>query len=558
MQSNRAIRRRYFHGLAWLGLLIAILITTGNAAAQGKSERTLLAVVNGDSIFTSDIDAIFAKMHSSMSAAAKSDYDYHKLLNKLVNDRLIIQEAEALGMAEDEYLTGFLDEKKEAWINGMYVRKNFTPDSTVNQNKILDFFRANYHKMRVRTLSVENRATADSLMLQIRTGASMDSLAKLYSVDMFRYVGGIQSLKYWITIEDELRQYLNGAKQGNLIGPFPYREVYAIMRVEETAAPDTSELAGMRDYLKSVLLDFQKADEWKSFVKGLGSRYGLEVDSAAVGEIARNTKSVLDSTFRRGSDRTVAKVSGKPAVSEQQLRAETAHAAMSQSTTAIDTLLYQSLNKLLEDKLLYRAGLEARLDTLSWIHTRLAAIRDSVLIEMYLKETVASRIKFNHEEFQQYYGEHQAEFREPDQLTLRQVLIDGQERADSSVALLQDGADFDYVADKFRKGAKELSEQKINSSMDAFPKSIQEDIAKLTPGQSSKAYLTSEGWIIFKLLDREPGRLKTLDEVDLNIREVMFQRKFSKMLDETLAHLRSNSKIVMFDEAIEKYLGAGN
>ncbi len=218
---------------------------------------------------------------------------------------------------------------------------------------------------------------------------------------MFRYVGGIQSMKYWSTVEDELRRHLNDAKQGTLIGPFPYRAVYALMRVEETAPADTAELDGIRDYVTSILLEKQKMDQWKKFVQALGDKYGLDVDSAAISEIARSTASVLDSTFQRGSERPVAKLSSVPVVSEQDLRQETAHSAMSQATTAIDTLLYQSLNKLVEDQLLYRAGLDSKLDTLSWVNRRLESTKDSVLIEVYLKETVASRIKFNHDEFQQ-------------------------------------------------------------------------------------------------------------------------------------------------------------
>lgn len=544
-----------------LRLLTAIAVFSVlavNAQAQVKSERAVLSIVNGDSIFTSDIDAVFAKMHSAMSTADKGAFDYHKLLNKLVNDRLIVQEAEALGIDDDEYVTRLLYERKQNWVRNVYIRNNFIPDTTVSDKSVMKYFAENYHKVRVRTLSVEGKAQADSLAQQIRQGTPMDSLAKLYSVDMFKYVGGFQSMKYWITVEEELRRHLNDAGSGELIGPFPYRAVYCIMRVEETAPADTAELAGMRGYIEAMLRDTKKLDEWNKLVQNLGDKYGLEVDSSAMTEIARSTASVLDSTFQRGSDRPVAKFSGTPVVSELELRQETAHSAMSQATTAIDTLLYKSLNKLVEDQLLYRAGLESKLDTLSSINRRLESTKDSVLIEVYLKETVASRIKFNHDEFQQYYDENQDKFREPDQLTLRQVLIDGQERADSSVALLKDGADFDYVADKFRKGAKEMAEQSIDASMDAFPKSIQADLAKLTPGQSSNAYPTSEGWVIFKVLDRKQGRLKTLEEVDINIREVMFQRKFSTLLDETLAQLKASSEIVMFDEAIEKYLGAEN
>ena len=540
-------------------LAVAVIaLLAGQANATEKLEKQVLAVVNGDSIFTTDVAAVFSKMHSAMTADTKSNFDYHKLVDKLISDRLLIQEAFELGMADEEYVTRFMDGRKKTWVSGVFVRDNFQPDTTVSEASIQEFFKANYHKVRVRTLSVASKVSADSLLQQIRQGVPMDSLAKLYSVDMFRYVGGAQSMKYWITVEQELRDHLGGAKKGDLIGPFPYRAVYAIMRIEETAPADTSELAGMRDYLTSMLRETKRYDDWSKFVDGLAARYDLEVDSAGIRAIARSTKSVLDSTFQRGTERPVAKFTAIEPITEQELRQETAHAAMAEATTAVDTLLFKSLKKLVEDELLYRAGLDAKLDTLTAINRRLLATRDSVLIEVYLKETVAARIKFSRDEFQQYYVENKDKFREADDLTLRQVLIETQVRADSSVALLQDGADFDYVADKFRKGAKELSEKNVNVSMAAFPKSIQEDLAALTPGQSSKAYATSDGWVIFKLLDRKPGRVKSMEEVDMNIREAIFQRKFSTMLDETLARLKANSRIVKFNETIDQFLGVEN
>ena len=214
MQRNRfqEVKDTMFRLL--LGAAATIVIALP-ADAQVKSERAVLAIVNGDSVFTSDVDAIFSKMHSAMSTAAKGQFDYHKLLNKLVNDRLIVQEAEALGIDEDEYVTRFLYGRKQNWVRGIYVRDNFKPDTTVSEARLREYFHANYHKVRVRTISVESKATADSLAQRIRQGEPMDSLAKMYSVDMFRYVGGIQSMKYWCTVEDELRRHLNDAKQGH-------------------------------------------------------------------------------------------------------------------------------------------------------------------------------------------------------------------------------------------------------------------------------------------------------------------------------------------------------
>ncbi len=193
MQRNRfqEVKDTLFRLL--LGAVVTIVFALP-ADAQVKSERAVLAIVNGDSVFTSDVDAIFSRMHSAMSAAAKSDFDYHKLLNKLVNDRLIVQEAKALGIDEDEYVTRFLYGRKQNWVRGIYVRDNFKPDTIVSESSLLEYFHANYHKVRVRTISVESKATADSLAQQNSPGRADGqfgedvlgrhvSLCRRYSVD---------------------------------------------------------------------------------------------------------------------------------------------------------------------------------------------------------------------------------------------------------------------------------------------------------------------------------------------------------------------------------------
>ncbi|MGB5105958.1 MAG: peptidyl-prolyl cis-trans isomerase [Candidatus Zixiibacteriota bacterium] len=551
---------RRVRGTALILCLTAGLVTSwaGLLSGETKSERVLLATVNSDSIFTTDIDAIFASLHSTMSARQKDEFDYHKLLNKLINDRLLIQEALALGTAEEDYFRQFMEKRTRELVANTQARRGFKPNDSVSEASVQEYFAQNYRKYQVRTLSVESKAAADSMLMQMKSGVTMDTLAKQRSVDIHRYQGGLRSYKYWADVEPELKGQLIGAKKGALIGPFPYREVTAIMKIEDLLPADTSELPKYREYIESILKSTNKRAAWGKYIEGLRAQYGVTIDSAAIADISRTTKSALDSTFQRGSEKVVASCSTGPITTDGELRQETAHAAMSNATAPVDTLLYQALDKKIEDEILYRAGVDAGIDTLAAIRKRLAATQDSALIEVYLKETVVERVKFNHEEFAQYYAEHEKDFREPYELNLRQVLIGSKERADSAAAMLQDGADFDYVANKYREVQKELSEKTLWASLSEFPPSIQADFDKLTPGQATKAYQTPDGWIIFKILDRKEGRLKTLDEVDLKIREVMFQRKFGSLLDETLARLKANSAVVTFDEAIEQYLGAEN
>ncbi len=555
MRENKQVRSQICTFLFWLGFIAVFGVSPRAGAAEPGAAHVLLAVVNSDSIFSSDVDAIFANLHTAMKAEERGKFDHHKLVSKLVNDRLLIQEAISLGIDSDEHFVEILEQQRQKLVTAKYVQSNFRRDDSVNEASLQEYFKANYHKIKVRTLSVETELAADSMLALILQGSSMDSLAKARSLDVNRYQGGAQSAKYWANFEGELRVHAIDPIVGKIYGPFPYGRVFALMRIEEMTPANMSELSAVREHIAGVIRAQNAEQARLKFLSDLRHKYNVTVDSAAITVIAQTAASALDSSFQRGSDRPVATLLGETILTDSALRQKTAHAAMMNALAAVDTLLYQTLDGLLEDAVLYRAGLDQHLDTLASITRRIDATKDSALIEIYLKETVVSRIRFNHEEFQQYYTEHLPDFREPDEYNLRQVLIGSELQADSAVALLSEGADFDYIANLYRQGSKEMAERTQWASLAAFPPSIRGDFEMLSPGQFSKAYPTTDGWLIFKILDRKPGRQKTLEEVDINIREVIFQRKFGQLLDETLAKLKADSEIVMFDEAIENYLG---
>jgi parvulin-like peptidyl-prolyl isomerase len=179
-----------------------------------------------------------------------------------------------------------------------------------------------------------------------------------------------------------------------------------------------------------------------------------------------------------------------------------------------------------------------------------------MLIEIYLRETVVPKIVFNHLEFDQYYRDHQEEFRESNEYILKQALFSRRELADSVVVLLEDGADFDFVVNKYIENKMNLIEKDQWVSSESFPQQIQNDLANLTIGKTSKAYPTTDGWLILKVKDRRSGKVKTQTDVEPQIREIMFQKKFDEQMDKVLATLKANSKIVLYNEAIDRYFGS--
>jgi parvulin-like peptidyl-prolyl isomerase len=546
-----------------LRLVVAILLLSLHSAFAADPiktagvERQLLAMVNGDSIFTSDIEAVFGKMHATMSVQDKKNFDYRKLLNKLVNDRLIIREAEAIGIAEDSTVATFLTNRQRDYAVRSFIVTSFVPNDSVTGVEILSYFRDNYFMKQLRTVSVPSRDETARLLNLVRKGAAMDSIAQKVSADIYRYQGGLRRPRYWADIEPELRKLLPSMKDGDLVGPFPYRQVYAFMRLEKSVPADTAELTKYESYITSILKLQKKAASWKQFMVQQRRDFRVTIDSAALRLIIAQGVMRIDSSFLNGTDKPLATLNDTVVITDRQLRQKVGHGAMSTPDQPFDSLVNRVLGEQVDNAVLYRKAFQAEFDKQPSVAKKLAAARDSMLIEVYLRETVVSKIVFSHQEFDKYYGEHQEEFRETGEYVLKQALFSRKELADSVVTLLEDGADFDFVVNKYVEDQLNLIDKGQWVSLGSFPQQIQTDLTNLTIGKTSKAYPTTEGWLVFKIKDRRPGKIKAQSDVEPQIRQIMFQKKFDEQMDKVLATLKANSNIVLFNEAIDRYFGGG-
>ncbi len=534
-----------------LTLLLGLLIVDGSRALA----QEVLAVVNGDSITTTDVDDIFSTIHDSMSNNSKMKFDYRKLVDKLVNDRLIIQEANAIGMADEDSFLKFMERERDKNVERCFAKNYYKFNKKVSDDEIKDYFDKKYFKVQIRTIATLSRSKADSLRQMIAAGAPMDSLAKTNSVDVHRYQGGAHSLMYYAEIENELRTHLPDPKEGQLIGPFPYHDAYVLMRVDQVTPADETELPSLQNYIRSVLkINKQKAD-WLAFVDSLEQQLGVTRNNERAKAIASDAEAVLDSTFLIGTNDVVATIGETGKLTDSELRLATARLAMNAANAPKDSLVTAAIDQWLQQQALLQSGVAAGLENDPKVVAALDKTRDSALVEIYLKETVVSQITFNRDEFTKYYNEHQDDFREPGKLQLRSIIIADKAGADSAYQLLKDGSDFDYVTDRFVTGDPRVMEKTDWTTLNAFPEEIRDNLDSLQIGASSRPFPTSDGWIIFRLLDKKQGRLKSLDEVELAIRQIMFQRQFNSLLDKALAVLKDHSEITYFDKAIDRYLG---
>lgn len=515
-----------------------------------------LVIVNGDTISSSDLSALLVNVHTKMNRADKMDFDYRKLVNKLVNDRLIIQEATSLGIDSEPQIVEQVDSLRNRRAVSLYLSEHYKPDLTISEDSIKAYFDKYYSRLQVRTVSVTAEDKAETAAADISGGASMDSIAREKSVDIYRYQGGLHNFKYYGDVENVIRDAAAGLKPGEISSPFRYRDAWTILRVEKRAPADSQELDDHRKKITSVLQYYANERAWNKFVDSLLVLTPITEDAAGIADIRADSATLFSQGFMKGTDRPVFQIGGGEMVTDDGFRKEISHLAMTMATAPFDSIMGLAQRRIEEKLVLSKTADKAGYETQPELLRYVAHQRDSLLIERYLEETVVPQIVFNREEFNEYYRDHIDDFREPSQYQFDRIIADSQKTADEVSRRLAEGADFYFIGKQSGARVSTPAEASEWLTLATFPEQIQREIDTLAVGQVTAPHQTTDGWLILRLKARREGAPRPMADVEMNIREVMFQKKFAEILDKTLQILKDNSDIEYNDKAIDKYFSA--
>lgn len=538
--------------------LVLILVACAATSSVAHGEGQQLAVVNGDTITTGDVDRVLLSSHRTMTPGKRASFDYRKLLDKLVHDRLIMQEALAMGMDEEEDFVARLKEEQLKKARRLFVKETFHPTLEISEDDITARFEYFYWKMQVRTIGVSSADEAKRLLAEIKAGAPMDSIAQEISLDSRRFKGGLHNLKYWKDVVMEIREAAGHLAVGEFSEPFRFRDAHMILRVEQRKDANPDE----RDYfvreIKSALTSERQGAAWDIYLDSLAEHFPAVMDSVLFGRITADSSKVFLGDFLRGSEQPVVRIGDDQVISEQALRREISHTAMNAGDQTFQEILATATEGAIHQSRLIAAAIDQGFEIRPSILEHLETVRDSLLVEIYLNENIVGRITFDRDKFQAHYDEHLEEYREPDEVRIAVIQLTDEATATEAAALLSDGADFDYVAS--RMGGQDEVDHDENQwfSLETFPTPVAETLERLTVGQNSEPFALAEGWIVFKLIGHREGAIRSIDDVDAQIREVMFQRGFAELLDDLLASLKDASQIIYDEEAITAYLGENN
>ncbi|HEX5034253.1 MAG TPA: peptidyl-prolyl cis-trans isomerase [bacterium] len=183
-----------------------------------------------------------------------------------------------------------------------------------------------------------------------------------------------------------------------------------------------------------------------------------------------------------------------------------------------------------------------------WLELR----RESFIVGKFLAQQNPEAKATTPAAVQKYYDEHLPEFQVPESVHVRQIVTDTKEKAESILRRLKQG-------ENFAKLARDLSLSPDRSEggdlgfirRGSFPREF-EVCFTMNPGEISPIIPSVYGFHLFKVLEKVPGRTLDLTEVSNKIYVQLKQQSREEYLNTLLAQLRSQAKIEINREVLEK------
>jgi len=151
-----------------------------------------------------------------------------------------------------------------------------------------------------------------------------------------------------------------------------------------------------------------------------------------------------------------------------------------------------------------------------------------------------------------YYKQHQEEFIEPVEFTIKAIYIAEEGKSSDDVEAkkkeidtrIEGGEEFGRLSSEYSEGPEKDSQGDLGSfKKGELERTLEEPIEKLEVGETSSWLNMREGWWKLKLVDRRESHLRAFEDVRKEIEEKLFSEEQQKELEKYLNDLKERSYI---------------
>lgn len=512
-----------------------------------------VASVNGEPISLAELERQLALIHMQAGEGTPAKQDPTALLDRLINAKLIAQEAREAGFDEDPAFRAEIEKAERGIARDMLIERqtrDLKPDPALVESAYKEMVRVH----RIGSIFFSEEKSAREFESGIQAGRDFFELSReMRGAGKATGPDGPVERK-----ESELLPSV--AKLLTLIKPGETGPImqspreWAFIHYASVSYPDNPEA---RTAAREKALESKREQKIEQYAAALRAQYATidrklldSLDYEKEGEAAKLAQDT----------RAVAQIKGDAPITVAELTAgmnrrffHGVENAVRDKKKSVNKEKQPVLEDVINRRVIPLEGRRVGLPATPEYKARLARSEEQLLFETYVQRALLPEVKVTDADLEAYYAKHQKEYTTPEMVQLEAIGFGTRAQAEDAFAKLQKGADWKWVeanAAGRLSAADEAAEFALPKGpivVSALPEAARKSVQGARGGDIRFYEASASGpFFVLAVRDRRAPETPKLDAVKSNVSAKVRAEKVSKVVEDTAAALRRASDVKIY------------
>jgi parvulin-like peptidyl-prolyl isomerase len=511
------------------------------SAPQGDQP---LAVVDGEFITSGDLEYSLQIAHRREDLSSAKTLNMSNYLQKLINDKLIVQEARRMGIGNYEGVRN----KVSAFITRESVKRLYNEEivsrASVSEQETMNYYKDNYKDVTLDVIETKSSKDLETIFRKLMAGESFERYSAEHPSSLPGKKGPLHKIQ-WRSLNADIKDALSKLRPGEFTDVINNKHhVYLIIKlisIQKAAAEGFQKAkAGIKMTIKQLKIQ-ERSDK---YLAELRSKADIKINREILSSINLSGNQNENARWLE-DERPLVEVSGNTLTVSNFAARLTPNTQKHKET---------ALNNWIDKKIVDLEALSRSYDKKTDLGSTTIRYEDEVIKKVFRQEVIFPRVQMKEEDVEEYYFSHREDYARPVRYKIQQIAVNTREDAQKVLNSLMDGASFSWLAGRWSTDSSASSDSTIDwIRTNELPDQAKNSIEEMEPGSFSSILEVDSEYRIFKLLDKTEKSYEDFNRVKPLARKAVFRERFREVYQEYVNKLKQTADIKINEEALRSF-----
>ncbi|HYA94032.1 MAG TPA: peptidyl-prolyl cis-trans isomerase [Thermodesulfobacteriota bacterium] len=546
---------KYFFFGTPIALSILLLVgAMGFASEQNlpmAEGKRIVATVNDEPITLEEFNQELASLHAGVTEEKKVGKTKESaLLRRLINMRLILQEAKRIGLDELPEVKNMVDVYSKATLRELLIERHLK-DAKPDEKDVERLYKDLTKEWKIKSVIFEKEDAAKKMEEKIKAGGHFDELAKQVVADGTAKGGEEGKYVKGKDLLPQIAQTVSKMEVGSISPIIQVGTGFVILRVEDIRFPEDPEAKKLA--VKQALY-LQKEKLFKEYNDALMKKY-VKVHKETLDGLDYESK---EPGFQKllEDQRVVAEIEGERPITVAELTEALGQQFYHGIERAIESKRLNEKKMLVLEEILYKRilrkeALRLGIDKTEAYKSKVKEYENSVIFGAFVQKAIVPDVKVTEEESKAYYNKHIGEYTFPEMMKIRSLVFVKRNAAERAIEKLRNGTELQWLMENAEgqvdKNTPDLLTFDGKSlTVRDLPEGVRKVLSGAKPGDF-RLYASPEGYFyILSIEDVVPAKPQSFEEAKKAVANKVFSEKLNKAVEAWADKLRAASDVKVY------------